>query len=82
MMDAHSPTTGIGCSKMNVDEEIFEGYRDGFRDTRETAPESLGNHSEAYIFGWLNGRDDRLKHPRQSADALRSHAAALKRFAA
>jgi hypothetical protein len=62
------------------DEDVLDGYRDGFRDERPQLPESLGNRTEAYIFGWLNGRDDRLKQPRQSADALRTHASAIQRF--
>lgn len=61
-----------------VDDEVFEGYRDGFRDDREKMPESLGNRSESYRFGWLNGRDDRLGKPRAAARILRGEIEAIR----
>lgn len=64
-----------------VSDEMTEGYRDGFVDSRDALPNSLTNRSAAYIHGWLNGRDDRLKLPRESAASLRAKAAAIKRYA-
>lgn len=50
--------------------EMMDGYRDGFKDDRESFPPSLRNRSESYCHGWLNGRDDRLKFPRARAPDL------------
>ena len=54
-----------------AEEELVEGYMDGFKDTRDALPE-LSNRSEAYQHGWLNGRDDRIGQPRASASELRA----------
>ena len=54
-----------------TDADLLEGYRDGFRDDREALPDSLSNRSDMYCFGWQNGRDDRMGHPRASAAVLR-----------
>lgn len=56
------------------DDEILEGYRDGFADERENPP-SLTNRSRAYQFGWLNGRDDRQRKPRAHTSVLRAELA-------
>ena len=53
--------------------EMMEGYRDGREDTRDEPP-SMSNRSPAYIHGWLNGRDDRTKKPRATAEELRRRA--------
>lgn len=37
------------------DDEIFEGYRDGFKNE----PEPGNNRSFSYWHGWRNGRADR-----------------------
>lgn len=63
---------------MDAGDEIVEGYMDGFADDRPGVPSSFANRSDAYVFGWLNGRDDRLRRPRATADELRRQAAALK----
>jgi len=57
-------------------DEMFEGYRDGFKDTRDEVPEGT-NRSDAYVFGWRNGRDDRKRNPRASADVLRRMGTAI-----
>lgn len=59
---------------MSAEDDMFEGYRDGFNDRREQLPASLANRSHSYRHGWLNGRDDRLGKPRASAAALRQDA--------
>lgn len=61
----------------DTDDEIYEGYRDGRADDRETLPESLSNRSRFYRFGWENGRDDRLHRPRKLAQAIRAELAML-----
>lgn len=61
-----------------VDDEVYEGYRDGRSDERDSLPASMANRSDAYVFGWLNGRDDRLRKPRAKADDLRKRAAELR----
>jgi len=60
-----------------AEEEVFEGYRDGRADERDSLPASMANRSDAYVFGWLNGRDDRLGRPRAEARALRKQYASL-----
>lgn len=56
------------------EDEMLEGYLDGFRDDRASLPASMGNRSDAYVFGWLNGRDDRVGRPREGAWALKQQA--------
>jgi hypothetical protein len=56
--------------------EMIEGYLDGFRDTRAELPER-SNYSSAYVHGWRNGRDDRMRSPRAPAAVLRAIANAL-----
>ena len=59
-----------------AERDMVEGYLDGFKDHRETLPEN-SNFSPAYIHGWLNGRDDRVGTPRDTASALRERAELL-----
>lgn len=56
--------------------EMIEGYMHGFRDTRQELPDTT-NYSPAYVHGWRNGRDDRMRSPRAPAAVLRSIASAL-----
>ena len=49
-----------------LESEMVEGYLDGCKDERDALPENT-NRSRAYVHGWLNGRDDRLRKPRDSA---------------
>ena len=60
---------------MSGDDDMLEGYLDGFRDDRVDFPESLSNRGAAYRHGWLNGRDDRLRKPRAPAETLREESA-------
>jgi hypothetical protein len=53
------------------DDEMLEGYRDGFNDDRPEFPESLSNRGASYRHGWLNGRDDRVGKCRSTAPHLR-----------
>ena len=55
--------------------EMVEGYRDGFRDDRDELYAS--NRSPAYQHGWRNGRDDRKRSPRATAQELREAAALI-----
>lgn len=61
---------------MGDDEEMYEGYLDGFRDDRDELYAS--NRSAAYQHGWRNGRDDRKRSPRAYAQELREAAALIK----
>jgi hypothetical protein len=55
--------------------EMIEGYLAGFKDTRDEMENS--NRSEAYVHGWLNGRDDRVGKSRASYTTLRAEAERL-----
>ena len=48
--------------------DITEGYLDGFS---KDAIKPNDNRSQAYTFGWYNGRDDRSGKPRTSPAKLR-----------
>lgn len=54
-----------------ANEEMVRGYNDGFE--KDAVPPS-GNRTASYRHGWLNGRDDRRKEPRDSAENLRLQA--------
>jgi hypothetical protein len=54
-----------------ANDDMVEGYGDGFRDDRTEMPKSFANRSLSYRHGWLNGRDDRLNKPRATAVDLR-----------
>jgi len=58
---------------MSAEDEMLEGYLDGFNDVRLNLPDG-SNRSPAYKHGWQNGRDDRLNSPRERASVLRSMA--------
>lgn len=53
--------------------EMINGYIDGFSDDRADLPKNT-NYSPAYTHGWLNGRDDRIGKPRDTASVLRNRA--------
>lgn len=59
-----------------AEQEMTEGFLDGLADGRTELP-ALSNRSEAYQFGWLNGRDDRIHKPRKPAAVLRQEAALI-----
>jgi hypothetical protein len=52
----------------DAEHEMMAGYFDG---KERDAITPTGNRSEAYLFGWKNGRDDRLSKPRSSAAELK-----------
>lgn len=56
--------------------EMFEGYVSGFEDTRLELAEGV-NRSDAWCFGWRNGRDDRIGQPRATAAVLREMGTAI-----
>lgn len=53
--------------------EMTQGYLDGRDDHRADLPKNT-NYSPAYVHGWLNGRDDRIGKPRDTAAVLRARA--------
>jgi len=61
--------------------ELVDGYRTGFSDDREKLP-AQHNYSPLYVFGWLNGRDDRIGKPRDTAENLRRELASIEQLAA
>lgn len=63
---------GINARKGYLN-SMIEGYYDGFRDERSELPENH-NFSPAYAHGRLNGRDDRICKPRDTAANLRRRA--------
>lgn len=58
-------------SLISPDDDMLDGYRAGFTDERAEYP-THSNRSEAYKHGWLNGRDDRLNDPRDTAASIRA----------
>lgn len=54
--------------------DMMEGYFDGLEDVRPDLPCHATNRSHSYRHGWLNGRDDRIRQPRASAQTLREEA--------
>ncbi len=58
-----------------ANDEMIQGYSDGFADDRTDYPET-SNRSASYRHGWLNGRDDRLRKPRDFASNIRADAEA------
>ena len=63
-----------------ANDEMVEGYMDGFGDDRTELPGSFSNRSWSYRHGWLNGRDDRMNSPRACAADLRALAPAAMRL--
>jgi hypothetical protein len=61
--------TKLSTPKQNDD--ILEGYLDGYSSARLEYPDSLANRSELYRHGWENGRDDRIGIPRSTAANIR-----------
>ena len=65
--------------KPKQNDEVLEGYLDGFSDDRLELPDSLANRSDLYRHGWENGRDDRLGQPRMPAAENRRVLAAMRK---
>lgn len=55
-------------------DEMVAGYRAGLNSNSDELPECYQSQPVAWRHGWLNGRDDRIGHPRESADVLRRRA--------
>lgn len=51
------------------DKEVTDGYLDGMS---KDAVKPSDNRTESYIFGWMNGRDDRMGVPRKNASDIRA----------
>ena len=60
--------------EIRVDYEMMEGYLAGFLDEELELPDRLDNRSHCSKHGWLNGRDDRIGKPRDTATNLRLQA--------
>lgn len=54
--------------------EMVEGYLAGLESGAPHLPECHLSRSPAFRHGWLNGRDDRVGKPRESAHVLRARA--------
>lgn len=54
--------------RQSAEEEMLEGFLDGFD---LDSPEPSDNRSRSYRHGFANGRDDRRRQPRASAQELR-----------
>lgn len=48
-------------------DDMIMGYRAGLNSENNEMPSILKKESAAFKHGWLNGRDDRLNKPRDSA---------------
>jgi len=57
-----------------TDLDMMDGYFDGLADHRDEYPAD-SNRSASYAHGWRNGRDDRKRNPRATAEILREAAA-------
>lgn len=62
-----------------ANDDMVEGYTDGFKSEEAEFPARLANRGAAYRHGWLNGRDDRIRRPRAGAATLRDQADAAMR---
>lgn len=56
----------------DAEADMLQGYLDGLKGD----PEPGANRSHSYRHGWLNGRDDRNKSPRDAACFIRVQAIA------
>lgn len=65
----------MSCAPSLTNDEMVEGYIDGFGAEEMDFPDRLTNRGEAYKHGWLNGRDDRIGKPRASFSRLIRRAA-------
>lgn len=75
-------TTGaaVGGVSANIPDDVMDGYLDGFGDNRPDFPQA-SNRSALYRFGWLNGRDDRVRQPRATVRELRDTLNAIRKGA-
>lgn len=53
---------------------MVSGYLAGLESNSDEFPECHAQMPAAWRHGWLNGRDDRIGRPRESADVLRRRA--------
>jgi hypothetical protein len=60
-------------TRTEAEQDMMSGFLDGYD---MTAPEPSANRSHSYRHGFANGRDDRAKKPRASAQWLRARAEA------
>ena len=64
-----------GVSGMEADKLMVDGYLAGFKSSLAEPPPVLSAFwPVSYRHGWLNGRDDRIRSPRATADVLRRRA--------
>lgn len=55
-------------------DEMVEGYLAGYKSGSYELPECHKDKSPAFKHGWLNGRDDGIKQPRDRASVLKARA--------
>lgn len=67
----HEATEIVRHSGRPANDEMIQGYRDGFDLSN---PEPYENRSASYRHGFANGRDDRDGKPRAGAQTLREMA--------
>lgn len=65
--------TDQSLNKSVTPPDMIQGYMDGMDDFRADLPKE-NNYSPSYVHGWLNGRDDRLGKPRDTAAVLLARA--------
>lgn len=59
---------------MTKEDQMVQGYLDGLHTFVYDMPEVLHSKSAAYRHGWLSGRDDSFKLPREDAYVLKARA--------
>lgn len=59
---------------MTKEDQMVKGYLDGLHTFTYDMPEVLKQKSLAYQHGWLSGRDDAFKSPRENAAVLKARA--------
>ena len=59
---------------MSKEDQMVKGYLDGLRTLVYDMPELYKSKSAAYRHGWLCGRDDAFKNPRENAFVLKVRA--------
>lgn len=59
---------------MTKEDQMVQGYLDGLHTFVYDMPEVLSTKPAAYKHGWLSGRDDAFKSPRENACVLKARA--------
>ncbi|WP_439448659.1 hypothetical protein [Stenotrophomonas sp. ATs4] len=59
---------------MSAEAEMVNGYLTGYASSSIDLPDCHKRQSPAFKHGWLNGRDDRERNPRERGSVLRARA--------